>query len=120
MLNFVASLVSGYLEARAVKQVSAELAAYLDRWARLIASIIITNFVTFTIGWGATTGALIAAGKDYRLALASGFAAALFLCGAITYRLWTASDLTKGIPIALPSKFMEDIQKTDVTITTRS
>ena len=120
MLSAITGLLGSYLEARAIGKISGEIGAYLDKWARLIASIVITSFVTMLIVWGAVGGGLLASGKGVEFSLASGFLAAIFTTGAIVFQMWTRSPLTKGIPIALPSKFMEEVLQQNVTITERN
>ena len=120
MLSFISSLIGSYLEARAIKGVAGELGKYIDNWARLIASIIITSYVTMLIVWGSVTGGLLLKGTNCWIALISGFASGMFLTGAIVYQLWIRSPLTKGISIAIPSKFVEAVLQENVTITERN
>lgn len=120
MLSAIAGLFGAYLEARAIKKVTGEIGTYLDNWARLIASIVITSFVTFTVTWGAVGAAVLAAGHQCWTALVGGFLTAIFAVGAIVYQLWTRSPLTKGIAIAVPSKYVETILQENVTISERS
>lgn len=120
MLSALTGLLGSYLEARVLGKAAGEIGAYLDRWARLLGSIAITSYVTFLVVWGATGLGVIAAGKNCWLALVAGFLTAMFVTGAIVYQLWVRSPLTKGIAIALPSRFVEDVMKENVTITERS
>src|SRR5208337_628668 len=119
MLSAIAGLLGSYLEARAIGKVSGESGTYLDRWARLLASILITSLVSMSIVWGGVGGGLLASGKNCWVALVGGFLAGLFTTGAIVFQLWTRSDLTKGIAIAIPSKYVEAILQENVTITER-
>jgi uncharacterized membrane protein YdcZ (DUF606 family) len=120
MLSAITGLIGAYLEAKAIKKVAGDLGTYLDNWARLIASIVITGLVCMLVTWGATGGSLLLAGRGCWFALVSGFLAAMFVTGAIIYQLWTRSPLTKGIPIALPSEFIEKVLQENITITQRS
>ncbi len=119
MLSAITGLLGSYLEARAIGKVSGEIGAYLDKWARLLASILITSFVTTLIVWGAVGGGVLASGKNCWTALVAGFLAAMFATGAIVFQLWTRSDLTKGIAIAIPSKYMEGVLQENLSITER-
>jgi len=119
VLSAITALLGSYLEARAIGKVSGEIGAYLDRWARLIASILITSFVTTLIVWGGIGGGLLASGKNCWTALVGGFLVALFTTGAIVFQLWTRSEPTKATAITIPSKFQEAILQENVTITER-
>ena len=118
-LSPLVSLVSGYMQARAISKLGSEAAAYADRWFRLMASVIITSYVVFPGLWGATTLSLW---KLYGIwvALGAGFATALSVTPLVIYNLWVRDPLTKGISIALPSSLAQAAVNQDVTITTRS
>jgi len=120
ILSAITGLLGSYLEARAIGKVTGEIGTYLDNWARLIGSVLITSYVTMLVVWGFTGGALLLAGKGCWLALVTGFLAGIFSTGAVVWQLWTRSPLTKGIPIALPSKVLEAVLQENVTITERT
>lgn len=120
MLSALTGLLGAYLEARAIGKVTGEIGAYLDKWARLIGSIAITTFVTMLVVWGAVGAAVLATGKNCWLALVGGFLTAIFTTGAIVYQLWTRDPLTKGIAIAIPSKYVEQVLEQNLTISERS
>src|ERR1039458_3555012 len=119
MLSAITGLLGSYLEARAIGKVSGEIGAYLDRWARLIGSILITTFVCVLVVWGAVGGSVLASSKNCWFSLVAGLFAAMFATGAIVYQLWTANPLTKGIAVAIPSKYVEEILQQTVTVTER-
>jgi hypothetical protein len=118
MLGALVSLVTGYLQAKALAKVGGKLADYVDDWFRLIASVIITTFVTLLFTWGATAVALWKAVGIW-VALGVGFATALVATAAVVYTLWTRSPLTKGIAIAVPSQLARAAEEQNVTITER-
>jgi hypothetical protein len=119
MFSAFAGLLGSYIEARAIKKVSGELGDYLDRWARLIASVLITVLVVFPTTWGTAGLGALAKGSDRWTALVFGFLTALVTTGLIVYQLWLRSPLTKGIAIAVPSSLQKAALEQDVTLTER-
>lgn len=136
-LSPLVSLVSGYLEARAIGKLGKEAGDYADRWFRLLASVIITSYVVFPGVWGAITLAAWSGGKLLAVALNSpdlpalpampigvalgvGFASGLFITSLLVYRLWTSNELTKGIEISVPSWLATTAVNQNVTTTERS
>jgi hypothetical protein len=119
MFSMISSLLGSYLEARAIKGVSKEIGDYLDRWARLVASITITALVVFPFIMGSTALALWQTAGIWT-GLGVGFATALVTTSLVVYNLWVRSPLTKGISIAVPSQLAAAAVNQNVTITTRT
>jgi hypothetical protein len=112
------SLVSGYLQARAISKVAGEAGNYVDQYFRLLASIIISSYVTFLSTWGITALALWKSTGIW-VGLGVGFATGLVATGCVILNLWTRSPLTKGIPIAVPTNVQNAANNQDVAITER-
>jgi hypothetical protein len=120
MLGALVSLVTGYLQAKALAKVGGKLADYVDDWFRLIASVLITSFVTFTGMWGLTGIGMYLKGTNVWACLVFGFLTGLLTTALVVYNLWTRNPLTKGIAIAVPSQLAAKAIEQDVTITERT
>jgi hypothetical protein len=118
-LSPLVSLVTGYLQARAIKQVGVAAEAYADAWFRLMASVLITVIVVFPFVWGSTALGMWHSVGIW-VGLGVGFATGLSTAALLVYILWTRNPLTKGISIAVPSSMAQEALKENVTITTRS
>ena len=119
MLGALVSLVTGYLQAKAMEKIGGQLEAYVDAWFRLVASVIITSYVTGLGMWGLTAIGLYVKGVSIWIALGFGFATALLTTALVVYNLWTRNPLTKGISIAIPSQLAQAAVNQNVTITER-
>jgi hypothetical protein len=74
----------------------------LQGWIRLLASCLVTAFVTFFGTFGLIVGALVNSGGVNALVI--GLAAASTAMALSVLSLWLRSPLTKGIPILYPGK----------------
>ena len=119
MFGALVSLVTGYLQARTIAKLGTELGDYADQWFRLVASVLITSYVTFLGTWGITGLSCYADRLNIWTCLVVGFLTALLTTAAIVYNLWTRSPLTKGIAIAIPSQLAKAANDQDMTITER-
>jgi hypothetical protein len=118
MLSALVSLVTGYLQAKAVAKVGGKLADYVDDYFRLLASILISSYVTFLAVWGGGALALWQSAGIW-VALGVGFAMALVATGLVVFNLWNRSPLTKGIAVAVPSDIVGEAVNQNITITER-
>jgi len=119
MLGALVSLVTGYLEARAIKGALDEAGLYADRWFRLVAAVLMTSYVGFPGMVGLVASAALASGDSPWLALGKGIIGALLVVPLVVYNLWVRSDLTKGIPIALASQLAAAAVNQNVVVTER-
>ena len=119
MLGALVSLVTGYLQARALGKLTTEMGDYLDRWFRLVASVIVTSYVTFLGMWGLTGLGMYLKGVSIWISLVFGFLTALLTTALVIYNLWTRNPLTRGIAIAIPQQLAAEAVKQDVVITER-
>lgn len=94
------NLIIGWVKANRVRD-----------WMRLVLAIFGSAFVTLTGVWGATIWTLYAQGYTVAWSLTLGFASGLLSVSAVTLFLWRTSELTKGIPIAVPGPAEENLQK---------
>jgi hypothetical protein len=101
-----------------LKSVVAEAGAYLDGYFRLLASIIVSSYVTFLFTWG-SVALLSWKFTGIWIGLGVGFATALVATGLIIYNLWTRSPLTKGIPLAVPAEISQEAAKQNINIVER-
>jgi hypothetical protein len=120
MLSAIVSLATGYMEARAIGKAASVAEAWAYNFYRLIMGLAITTFCTFTGMWGLTGLACYAKGLSVWIALAVGFLTSLLTTAAVIANLWQKSELTKGIPIALPTQLENAVDAQNVTITTRN
>jgi hypothetical protein len=120
MLSAVISLATGYMEARAIGKAASAAQAWAFGFYKLIMGLAITAFCSFTGMWGVTGLACYAKGMNVWICLVVGFLTSLLTTAAVIGNLWRSSDLTKGIPIALPSQLETAVVNQDVTITTRN
>jgi fucose 4-O-acetylase-like acetyltransferase len=119
MFGALASIVGSIITARAMGKLGGELGAYVDRWLRLMASIVISGLVNFLGIWG-TVGLLALAKVSAPAALVAGFLSALAGTAFVIYRLWKDDPLTKGITIAVLSSIAKAAEDENITTTTRS
>jgi|ERR1035437_3797879 hypothetical protein len=118
MFTALTSLLGSYLQARALGKLGAELGDYADRWFRLMASVLVTTYITFPGIWGMTTLGLWQSCGIW-VALGVGFATALFTTPLVVYNMWTRSELTKNIPIGVPSQLAQAALNQNVNIVER-
>ena len=119
IFSSLTSLVTGYLQAKAIKGIGKDVGDYIDNWFKLIASVLITIIVVFPGIWGMIT---LGIWMKYGIwiSLGVGFATSLMTTALTVYILWTRNPLTKGIAIAVPSILAQKALEEDVTITQRS
>lgn len=89
-----------------------------DAWLRFGASLFGTAFVSFTGVWGMSIWALYPK-LGVLAALVLGFADGLIATAATTFLLWSRSELTKGIPLMVPSTLAEKALEENTTYTDR-
>ena len=119
MFSAITGLLGSYLEARAIGKVASAAEAWAYGFYRLMMALSITAFVCFLGTWGGTALAMWQSVGIW-VGLGVGFATALSVTSLVIFNLWMRSELTKGIPIALPSSLAEAATNQDVTITQRS
>lgn len=119
LLGPIVSLITGALEARALGRALTAAEDWAWNFYKLMMSLFITSFVTFTATWGGVALAMWQSTGIW-IGLGVGFASGLAATGLIDYRLWTSNPLTKGITIAVPSQVAKDAVNQSVTLTTRS
>jgi hypothetical protein len=120
MLSAIISLATGYMEARAIGKAASVAEAWAFGFYKLIMGLAITSFCTFTGMWGLTGLACYGKGLNIWVSLVVGFLTSLLTTAAVIGNLWQRSELTKGIPIALPNQLESAVVAQDVTITTRN
>ena len=119
MFSALTSLLGSYLQARAMGKLAGELGEYFDRWLRLIASIVVSSYVTMLGTWSVAGLAALAKTGNIWLAVVFGFLSGLGATAFIILTLWTRSDLTRGIAIAVPSQLAQAAAEQNATITER-
>lgn len=119
MLSAVVSLLGSYLEARALKKAAGAAEAWAFEFYRLMMALFITSFVTFLGTWGATALAMWQSTGIW-IGLGVGFATALSITALVVYNLWTRSELTRGIPIALPASLADAALNVNMNVTEKS
>lgn len=82
----------------------------LDRWGKLIISVLFSGLITFMVAWGAGGIGHILAGSAVSMSLALGFCEGLTASAAIMWFRLTGDELAKGMRFSAPGIIIQYLQ----------